>query len=411
MRTLPAAVVAAAVMAGACAGDDAVDHDTADAPSTSAAASATTTTSASTPTSTNTRAPLPTGDPTTASVTLEPIVELEQPVDAVVAPNGEWWIAERPGRIVVVDPDTGEVGDTVVDIDDETRARGERGLLGLAVDESSLYVNFTDEAGNTRVDAFVLDEHGRPDQRVPLLAIEQPFANHNGGGLAIGPDGHLYIAVGDGGSSGDPLGAGQDPQQLLGSILRIEPTPTADRPYRIPADNPYVDEGAEAAIFLIGVRNPWRFSFDPATGDLWVADVGQNAWEEITLLLGANGWGRGANLGWNLREGVERFAGDRPENNVDPVFVYGHSGSPSGCSITGGEVYRGSAVPELAGAYVFGDYCTAELWAISVATGEVVFAALGVALPGGELVDFAVDPGGELVAMSLSGAVARIVSQ
>ena len=271
---------------------------------------------------------------------LEVVVELQQPIDAVVAPNGEWWIAERPGRVVVVDPESGAVGDTVVAIDDETRAAGERGLLGLAVDETALYVNFTDGAGNTRIDAFVLDDVGRPGERISLLTIEQPFGNHNGGSLAIGPDGHLYIGVGDGGGGGDPLDAAQDPTQALGSILRIDPTLGAERPYVAPDDNPYGDDGTVAEIFLTGVRNPWRFTFDPVTGDLWVADVGQNAWEEVTLLLAANGGGRGANLGWNLREGVEPFAGDRPPGNVDPVFVYGREGTPSGCSVTGGEVYR-----------------------------------------------------------------------
>ena len=357
--------------------------------------------------------PAPAADPDVfraVSVTIERVTDLDQPIDAVVAPNGEWWIAERHGGIFVVDPDTGTVGDLVVDVSDETFAEGEGGLLGLAVDDEALYVNFTDRAGHTQVEAILLGADGRPGERVRLLTIEQPFANHNGGGLAIGPDGLLYVGVGDGGGGGDPLEAGQDPEQLLGSILRIEPTPTDPvRPYYVPEDNPYVDEGGAIEIFAIGLRNPWRFSFDPATDDLWVADVGQSAWEEITLLLGANGWGRGANLGWNLREGIEAFAGDRPEGNVDPVFVYGHSGEITGCSITGGEVYRGSAIPALQGAYVFGDYCTSRLWAISVASGEVVFVDLGIDLPGGELVDFSVDPDGELVALSLNGAVVRIV--
>lgn len=358
-----------------------------------------------------TTAPLqPAGDPTQASIELDPLVALEQPIDAVIAPNGEWWVAERPGRVVVVDPDTGDVGDLVLDINDETTAQGERGLLGLAVDDDALYANFTQASnGTTRVDAWLLDDSGRPGERRMLLEIEQPFGNHNGGSLAIGPDGHLYIGVGDGGAADDPLLAGQDPDQILGSILRIDPTPAADEPYAIPADNPYADGGGEPEIFLIGARNPWRFSFDPVTDDLWVADVGQNLWEEITLLLGDNGWGLGANLGWNLREGTERFAGDRPEGNVDPVFVYGRAGDPAGCSITGGEVYRGTAIPELFGAYLFGDYCTSRLWAVSVATGEVVFADLGVQIPGRELVDFATLPDGEIVAMSLAGEIVRIV--
>lgn len=419
MRRLAAVLLAAVLVATSCSGDDEPGSGglavgttipqvtTSDRPATD------TTTDDDTADDAGADAADPADDPDTfraVAVTIERVAELDQPIDAVVAPNGEWWIAERHGGIFVVDPASGAVGDEIFDVSDETFAEGEGGLLGLAVDDEALYVNYTDRDGQTQIEAILLGPDGRPEQRVRLLTIEQPFSNHNGGGLAIGPDGHLYVGVGDGGGGGDPLEAGQDPEQILGSILRIEPTPTdPDRPYLVPGDNPYVDEGAVLEIFAIGLRNPWRFSFDPATDDLWVADVGQSAWEEITLLLGANGWGLGANLGWNLREGIESFAGDRPEGNVDPVFVYGHSGEITGCSITGGEVYRGTAIPALEGAYIFGDYCTARLWAISVASGEVVFVDLGIDLPGGELVDFSVDPAGELVALSLSGAVVRIV--
>ena len=343
-------------------------------------------------------------------VSIEVVVELESPIDAVVAPNGEWWIAERGGLVKVVDPESGEVGDIVLNINEEIRTGGERGLLGLAVDDEALYINFTNGRGDTQVEAFLLDAVGRPGERVVLLTIEQPFGNHNGGALAIGPDGHLYIAVGDGGGSDDPLEAGQDPSTALGKILRIDPTPSdTDTPYVIPTDNPFAEGGGVPETFLTGVRNRWRVSFDRVTGDFWIADVGQDRWEEITLLLSANGWGLGANLGWNLREGVEEFRGERPEGNVDPVFVYGHTGDLKGCSITGGEVYRGDAIPDLVGAYVFGDYCTAGLWAISVNSGEVVFVDLDIGIPGGALVDFSFDPNGEMVAMSLSGAVVRLL--
>lgn len=375
------------------------------APSSTPAPSSTTVPATTLPPSTT----LPAGDVTAAAIELELVVELDQPIDAVVAPNGEWWIAQRSGEVVVVDPASGAVGDMVLDIADETRATGERGLLGIAVDADAVYVNFTDSGGDTQIDAYLLDPTGRPADRFSLLTIEQPFSNHNGGGMAIGPDGLLYIGVGDGGNGGDPLGAGQDPAQILGAILRIDPAPGSEPAYVIPPDNPFADGGGVPEIFLTGVRNPWRFAFDPVTNDLWVADVGQNAWEEITLLLGANGWGLGANLGWNLREGIERFEGERPPGNVDPVFVYGRSGPVSGCSITGGEVYRGSSIPALVGAFVFGDYCTSEIWAVSVSTGEVVFADLGQAMPGANLAAFSVDPGGEIVAMSLSGAVVRLV--
>jgi glucose/arabinose dehydrogenase len=311
--------------------------------------------------------------------------------------------------VLVLDPDTGAVGDTVLDLSAETTTDGERGLLGLAVDDDHLYVNLTDDTGATNVDAFALDAAGRPGTRTGLMTIEQPFANHNGGGLAIGPDGHLYIGVGDGGGRNDPLGAGQDPTRLLGSILRIDPTPGADRPYAIPDDNPYADgETGRPEIFLIGVRNPWRFGFDPATDDLWVADVGQDRWEEVDLLLGANGWGRGANLGWNLREGTNEFTGERPEGNVDPVFEYPHAGGdPSGCSVSGGRVYRGTAVPELVGSYVFGDYCSREVWAVSTTTGEVRFRVLTEGVD--RLVGVVEDPDGELLTIELTGRINRLV--
>lgn len=351
------------------------------------------------------------GDLTAVAVGLSPLVQLDAPIDSVAAPNGELWIASRPGTISVIDPTAGDVLDTILDISDETSLQGERGLLGLAVDDLHLFINFTDLDGNTNVDSFTLDDAGRPGERRNLLVIEQPFANHNGGGLAIGPDGHLYIGVGDGGAANDPLLAGQDPTQILGSILRIDPTPDDTDPYAIPAENPYADGTAgQPEIFMIGLRNPWRFAFDPITDDLWIADVGQNQWEEINLLLGANGWGLGANLGWNLREGTREFTGDTPEGNVDPVFEYPHSGgTPSGCSVSGGQVYRGTAIPDLVGAYVFADYCESSLWAIAIVDGTVVFRDLET--PVDNIVGITADTDGELLALSLSGSVSRLVAQ
>ena len=340
------------------------------------------------------------------------ITTLDEPIDTVVAPNGEWWVAERSGTVVVVDPASGAVGEVVVDVSDRTRAGGERGLLGMAVDDDHLYLDFTDVDGNTRVEARPLDATGRPGTAVELLFQEQPFSNHNGGGLAIGPDGHLYIGFGDGGSGGDPLDAGQDPTTWLGALLRIAPTPDDPTfPYVVAADNPFADgDGGRPEIYLTGVRNPWRFSFDPVTGDLWLADVGQDAVEEVNRLPVAEGAGLGANLGWRLREGTAEFAGPRPEGNVDPVFEYRHGDRPGGCSVTGGHVYRGTAIPQLVGAYLFGDYCTSALWALSVDdAGATTFHDLDTPVPGGDLVGFGVDPDGELVTLSLDGAVARIV--
>lgn len=420
MSRLFAAALALAIGAGGCAGDDST-------PSTEAHTTVPSVTVAAEdvePTSTIATEPEATSPPTTtaaalfgdldsAEITVEEVVVLDEPIDAAVAANGEWWIAQRGGQILVIDPESGEVGDTILDIGDDTRAAGERGLLGIAADATGLYVNYTDLAGATHVDGWPLDESGRPlpDRQRSLLVIEQPFSNHNGGGLEINSaDGHLYVGVGDGGSGGDPLGSGQDTDTLLGAILRIDPTLENDEPYAIPEDNPFADGGGAAEIFAFGVRNPWRISFDPATTDLWVADVGQNEVEEITLLLGANQSGLGANLGWNLREGTQEYSGERPAGSVEPVYEYRHSGSPTGCSISGGHVYRGDAIPDLRGSFLFGDFCTSRLWAVSTAGGEVRFRDLDLEVPGLALVGFAIDPAGELVAISLNGPLSRLVA-
>ncbi|MYB86749.1 MAG: sugar dehydrogenase [Acidimicrobiaceae bacterium] len=352
----------------------------------------------------------PDGDMFAADVTLHALLTLDEPIDMAVAPGDDLvWIAERAGRVSRVDMERGEVVETVLDIGAETEATGEQGLLGIAVTDRWLYANFTDLAGNTRVDAFERDGTGLGGHRRTILFQPQPFSNHNGGDLAIGPDGFLYVAFGDGGSGGDPLNAGQDPTTWLGAVLRIEPTPDAAEPYAVPTDNPFAagqDGAGRPEIFLTGVRNPWRLSFDRATGDLWIADVGQDAYEEVTVLLAANGGGLGANLGWRLREGLHRFTGDEPPNHADPVWEYSQD---DGCSVTGGYVYRGSAIEDLYGAYVFGDYCTSRLWALQISTGEVEFRELGAEVFGGSLASFGEDAHGELYALSLNGTVARIV--
>ena len=196
-RRLVTAVTAVALLAAACGTDDTIE--TADSVTTVPPTASPTTTipAPDNPDEATTSTPS-VGDINQAAVKLDPLVRLVQPIDAVVAPNGEWWIAQRTGEVLVVDPDTGVAGDVVLDINDETTARGERGLLGLAVDDEALYVNFTDLSGTTTIDAFVFDTRGRPGNRIPLLTIDQPFGNHNGGALAIGPDGNLYIGVGDG---------------------------------------------------------------------------------------------------------------------------------------------------------------------------------------------------------------------
>ena len=352
----------------------------------------------------------PDGNMFEADVALQTVLTLDEPIDMAVAPGDDLvWIAERAGRVSRVDMQRGEVVETVLDIGAETEATGERGLLGIAVTDRWLYANFTDLAGDTRVGAFEREGTGLSGHRRTILFQAQPFSNHNGGDLAIGPDGFLYVAFGDGGSGGDPLNAGQDPTTWLGAILRIEPTPDAAEPYAVPADNPFAadpDRAGRPEIFLTGVRNPWRFSFDRATGDLWIADVGQDAYEEVTVLLAANGGGLGANLGWRLREGLHRFTGDEPPGHADPVWEYSQD---DGCSVTGGYVYRGRAIEDLYGAYVFGDYCTSRLWAVQISTGEVEFRELGAEVFGGSLASFGEDADGEIYALSLNGTVARIV--
>ena len=193
-----------------------------------------------------------------------------------------------------------------------------------------------------------------------LLEVEQPYPNHNGGQLAFGPDGYLYIGLGDGGSGGDPQGNGQDLTTLLGSILRIDVSNASPaEPYRVPEDNPFWDdETARAEIWAYGLRNPWRFSFDEATGDLWTGDVGQNRFEEIDLVV------RGGNYGWNVLEGTHCFSpktGCDPTGKALPVLEYPING---GCSVIGGYVYRAAAIPSLAGAYVYGDFCSGKVSAL-----------------------------------------------
>lgn len=321
-------------------------------------------------------------------------------------PTGNGYVGEQRG--VVKNAGSGQV---VLDIQDLVIAQGERGFLGMAFNGAGnrLYVSYSDRATNG--DSVIAEYafSGGPvneGTRRELLRVDQPFANHNGGDIHVGPDGLLYIALGDGGSSGDPQGNGQNRNTLLGSILRIDPTrPGGGRQYGIPSSNPFAGGGGAPEIYLWGVRNPWRFSFDPVTRDLWVADVGQNAWEEITILPGAQGSGRGANLGWNIFEGTHVFAGGgTPSGYRGPVFEYPHS---QGCSITGGHVYRGAAMPELGGAYLFADLCRSTIRALRV-SGTTLVGQRTFSVDVGTPISFGVDPAGELLVLSQQGAIYRI---
>jgi glucose/arabinose dehydrogenase len=342
-----------------------------------------------------------------ARVRLVRVAMLEQPVAMAVRPGERTlYLVEQVGRVRAVRG--GRLDPTpVVDISAQVTAGGEQGLLGLAFspDGRYLYLHYTDRAGDHQISELTMrGRRADPGSQRSVLRIDDPFGNHNGGQLAFGPDRRLYIGFGDGGGGGDPQGNGQSLGSLLGKILRIDPRPAGDRPYRIPADNPFVDrDGARPEIWDYGLRNPWRFSFDPATGDLWIGDVGQNAWEEVDREPAGSG---GRNYGWNRREGRHAYAGgERPAGAIDPLIEYGRAGGA--CTVIGGSVYRGQRVRGLRGAYLYGDYCAGWVKAARVRAGKVAEERdLGLDVPG--LSSFGVDTDGELYALSLGGAVYRI---
>lgn len=355
----------------------------------------------------------PTGEPrpdlANARVELEEVATLEQPLALAVRPDDDaLYVAEKVGRVVALR--AGAEPEVVLDIAGEVSLGAEQGLLGLAFspDGDYLYVNYTDVQGVTHVTEFAFED-GVPQttSRRDVLVVPQPFVNHNGGNLVFGPDGHLYIGLGDGGSGGDPDGNGQSLDTMLGKMLRISPRPTGGEPYAIPPDNPFVDRaGALPEIWAYGLRNPWRYSFDRETGDLWIGDVGQNAWEEVDVEPTGSGGGR--NYGWNLFEGAHEFEGDVfSDRAVLPVYEYPTGGDT--CAVTGGYVYRGEEIPELVGAYVFGDFCRGALEAFVLRDGAAAMhRELGPVVE--NLASFGEDAAGELYALSLSGPVYRLVS-
>jgi glucose/arabinose dehydrogenase len=341
-----------------------------------------------------------------ARVRLQQIAVLDQPLAMAVRPDDPaLYVAEKSGRVVAL---RGSAEPQVVlDISDEVSLGGEQGLLGLAFspDGDFLYVDYTDTNGDTHVSEFEV-HHGEIDASTErlVLFVDQPFSNHNGGQLVFGPDGDLYIGLGDGGSAGDPMDNGQSLQTLLGKILRISPRPTEGDPYTVPDGNPFAD-GASREIWDYGLRNPWRFSFDRLTGDLWIGDVGQNAWEEVDFAPA--GSTSGLNFGWDLFEGTHPFEPSAATKTVPPVYEYPHNGST--CVVTGGYVYRGQDIPALEGSYVFGDFCLGKLEALRLLAGqEPQVVDLGPVVE--NLASFGEDANGELYALSLSGPVYRLVA-
>ncbi|MDG2261956.1 MAG: PQQ-dependent sugar dehydrogenase [Actinomycetota bacterium] len=395
-------VVVSSVLAVACGVDD---EPTFRLSSPSAPASvfepSVDTTATSLPDPSTNQSSTPAGDPhLVAGIRFTDEATTPQPVDIAWHPDGRGpFIAGKLGTIHEL-----RAGEAVLmlDITDSVTTNSERGLVSIAFDAEGehLYVHWSNLAGDNVLSAWawsgsVLD----PSAGVDILEVEEPFANHNGGGLAFGPDGHIYWGLGDGGASDDPLNSGQDGSTLLGSILRLSPDPI-NGGYTIPHDNPFVDDGEVAdEAWAIGVRNPWRMAFDSVTGDLWVGDVGQDRFEEINRLSPADA---GANLGWRCFEAFEPFGGCEVDRHHLPLVAYGRD---LGRSVTGGVVYRGSDIPELFGAYLFADFVSGRIWAI----GEGERAAVELPLVVEGAVGLGTDPDGELWLLQLpTGQVGRL---
>lgn len=371
---------------------------------------------------TATRAPSP-PDPTPPPVADDPPplgLELvasgfAAPTNVVGLPDGALLVTERSGRILAVDPSDGAVG-MVADLSDrvtpDTTGSDERGLLGLALhpgwpEIGRSFIHYTDRSGTTTLSELagaVVDDVPRLDlgSEAILLRVAQPYRNHNGGQLVFGPDGMLWMGLGDGGGGGDPHGTGQDPSDLLGSILRldVEASGTA----RPPADAPFAGGGGAPEVHLYGLRNPWRFSFDRLTGELWIADVGQNAFEEVNRLDPVAD--AGGNLGWNAMEASHCYAEPEcsSEGLILPVSEYGRE---LGCSITGGYVYRGSAIEGLGGWYLFGDYCSGTIFGIPSDT-DALTPPRALLATDAAISAFGEDAAGELYVVDLGGTIYRI---
>ena len=414
-------VVALALATAACS-----DSTPAGTTSSAATGAEPTTTSDPPRTTTSTAQPPPTAATTTVAppgtttssispaadlqVRLEEVVQVDQPVLVVSFPEDpRLLVVDKPGRIWVVEAGEREV---VLDIRDLVTSGGERGLLGLAfhpdfASNRLFYVNYTDRSGDTIIAEYLMGDGDTADAgtgRV-VLRVRQPATNHNGGMIAFGEDGLLYIGMGDGGGANNQYRTARNPNRLNGAMLRIVVGPEAPEPYGVPADNPYVEkEEGRDEVWAIGLRNPWRFTIDGER--LYVADVGQGRIEEISVVSTSD---PGPDFGWSVMEGDECFRSSDCDASefVAPVFTYGHG---QGCSISGGVVYRGSELPEISGHYFFADYCSG--WVRSIALDEsgalvqeLEWPDLELRLPTG----FGTDAAGEMYIASQAGPVYKVV--
>jgi glucose/arabinose dehydrogenase len=369
-------------------GVDAGTSTTSSPPATSGSATTRPRSNTTRPGTTPTTRPAPPPGP--VNLRLVEVGRLAAPLDLTGRPgDSALYVAEKGGRVRairagVIDPVP------VLDLSGEVSTGGEQGLLGMAFsrDGSRLYVNITDRDGDTRILEFgMMGAVADTSTRRQLLFVDQPFPNHNGGGLQVGADNFLYIALGDGGSGNDPMNNGQNLSTPLGKLLRLDPRQA----------NP------QWQIWDYGLRNPFRFSFDRQTGDIWIGDVGQNAWEEVDFEPVGTG---GKNYGWARMEGNHPVPGKGgpPPNHTPPVYEYANANGA--CVVTGGYVYRGSRIPGLIGTYVFADFCIGRLWGLSRVGDQFPFRALGPEAP--NIASFGQDNDGELYVVSLDGPIYRI---
>jgi len=351
---------------------------------------------------------------------LRPILggyQFHQPVEMLALPDGSLLVAEQRGYITrfVEDGDEFEqIG--ILDLTESITFRGEQGLLSVAQhpqfeSQPFLYVYYSPRGESiTRLSRFrIIQGVAPPATELVIIEIPQPYSNHNGGAVRFGPDGMLYLGLGDGGAANDPQGHGQNRETLLGTIIRIDVNDIdTATPYRIPADNPFLGiAGVRPEIWAYGLRNPWRMAFDPETGLLWAGDVGQDRVEEIVIIR------EGENHGWNVFEGDQCFRSEDEcaalSGAVAPVGVYGHD---EGCSVTGGLVYRGQAMPHMVGAYVFGDFCSGTIWGLwpddSADTG---WTRSPIVESGAPIASFAAGDDGEIYVLVFNGPILKLVGE